>query len=248
MIIFSHGSGCHSIYFYQLANYISSHRIAIVYTPDLRGHGISPKKRGDIDYINQFEDDLADFIAYIKKENNNSDIILAGHSSGGGLAIRFTGGKYSNLINSCLLLSPFLKYNAPTMKKNSGGWTIVHTPRIIGLSMLNNIGIKWLNYLKVIEFNMPKEYRDGSETLSYSYRLNTGFAPKNYRREFRKIKQRTLLIAGESDESFDAKSFAPEITKYKKDIDVEIISNITHMGVVIGEEVRPIIKRWVNNL
>ena len=36
--------------------------------------------------------------------------------------------------------------------------------RIAGLTMLNNVGIRWFNYLTVIEFNMPKEVRDGTET------------------------------------------------------------------------------------
>lgn len=245
IIIFIHGSGWHSKYFFPLAHYISSQGLGRVYTPDLRGHGVNPANRGDIHYIDQLEDDLADFISMIRKENHSSKIILAGHSSGGGLVIRFAGRKYKNMSDAYLLLSPYLKYNAPTIKKNSGGWTFVHTPRIIGLSMFNNIGIKWLNHLDVIDFNMPKEYRDGTETLTYSYRLNTGFAPENYKKELKSIKQPVLVIAGEADESFDAREFYPEISKYKKDVRVEVLAGVTHMGVVTGEEVRPVIAELI---
>ena len=54
VLVLLHGSGWHSKYLFPLAKYISSENLAHVYTPDLRGHGINPIKRGDIDYINQF--------------------------------------------------------------------------------------------------------------------------------------------------------------------------------------------------
>lgn len=55
--------------------------MAHVYTPDLRGHGIAPAKRGDIDYIKQYEDDLADLIKLTKTKHPNSKLIMGGHSS-----------------------------------------------------------------------------------------------------------------------------------------------------------------------
>lgn len=172
VLIMLHGSGWHSQYLYKLGEYISSENIAIVYTPTLRGHGTNPERRGDIDYINQLEDDLADFILMIKKRHPNSKVIVGGHSSGGGLAVRFAGSKYNSYADGYILLSPFLKYNAPTMRSESGGWAFARMPRIVGLSMLNNIGIALFNKLEVIDFNMPKDYRDGTETLSYSFPIN----------------------------------------------------------------------------
>lgn len=248
VLILLHGSGWHSKYFYSLAKYISSENIANVYTPNLRGHGINPIKRGDINYINQLEDDLADLIEMIKKKHPNSKVIMGGHSSGGGLALRFAGSEYGKYADAYMLLSPYLKYNAPTMRNNSGGWAFARMPRIIGLSMLNNVGISWFNNLKVIDFNMPETYRDGTETLSYSYRLNTGFAPRDYKKDLSKIKQKVLVGVGESDESFIAEKFLPEISKYKKDVEVVQLKNVTHMGIVMGNEVRPVIKKWITEL
>jgi len=248
VLIMLHGSGWHSKYFLSLAKYISSENIAHVYTPDLRGHGISPIKRGDINYINQLEDDLTDFVSIVGEKHPNSTLIIGGHSLGGGLAIRFAGSKYGKYADAYILLSPFLKYNAPTMKLNAGGWASAHIPRIIGLSMLNNVGISWFNYLKVIDFNMPEEYRDGTETLSYSYRLNTGFAPRNYKKDLSAIKQKVLVIVGKSDESFIVEAFLPEISKYKKDVNVILLDDVTHVGIVMGKEVRPIIKKWITEL
>lgn len=91
----------------------------------------------------------------INKKHHEAKIILGGHSSGGGLAIRFAGSKYAEKVFAYLMLTPFLKYNAPTMRSKSGGWAYANMPLIAGLSMLNNVGITWFNHLSVIDFNMP---------------------------------------------------------------------------------------------
>lgn len=248
VLILIHGSGWHSKYFLPLVKSISSNNFAHVYTPDLRGHGIAPVKRGDIKYINQFEDDINDLVNLIRIKHPGTKVILGGHSSGGGLALRYAGSKYGKEIDAFLLLSPYLKYNSPTMKTYSGGWTSIHLPRIIGLSMLNNLGIKFLNYLDVIDFNMPYEYRDGTETLTYSYRLNTGYAPHNYQKDLSSITRKLLMLVGSEDESFKADMFYPEVSKYKPDAKVKILKNLSHIGVVTCKEVREVVNNWIEGI
>ncbi len=247
ILILIHGSGWHSQYFFGISNYLSENKVAKVFTPNLRGHGINPILRGDVRYINQLEDDIADFIEFVKKENPEYKIILGGHSSGGGMVIRFGGSKYSEMVDAYILLSPFLKYNAPTMKSESGGWAYARMPRIIGLSMLNNVYINALNHLPVIDFNMPKDYRDGTETLSYSYRLNTGYAPRNYKKDLAKMKQKMLVVAGTLDESFEATKFQEVMSDFKSDIDFEILPGVSHMGVVVGEEIKTVLSDWLKS-
>lgn len=247
VIILLHGSGWHSRYFLPLAEFISSEGLAQVYTPDLRGHGHSPERRGDIDYIDQLEDDLADFIALVRRDNPRSMLIVGGHSSGGGLAIRFAGSRYGRQADAYLLLSPWLSYNAPTIRPNPGGWAHPYTRRIIGLAMLNNVGIRWFNYLTVIDFDMPKEARDGSETLSYSYRLNTAYAPRNYKKDLNAIKQPLFVVAGTSDELFFADRFEPVLSQCTK-VKVKLLPGVTHMGVVVHPAVRPVVKEWLEGL
>ncbi len=71
-LVLLHGSGWHSRYFLPLAAYLASSGLADVYTPDLRGHGHRPARRGDVDYIGQYEDDLADLIEEIKRRPTGS--------------------------------------------------------------------------------------------------------------------------------------------------------------------------------
>jgi len=247
VFILVHGSGWHSQYFLPLAEYISSEGLAQVYTPDLRGHGASPTRRGDADYINQLEDDLADLIAAIRKDNPDATLIVGGHSSGGGLVIRFAGSQYGQQADAYVLLSPYLKYNAPTIHPNSGGWAYAYTGRIAGLSILNAMGIHWFDHLTVIEFNMPEDARDGSETLSYSHRLNTGYAPRNYKKDLKAITQPFLLLAGTADEANVANQFEPVVSEYTS-VQVELLPDLSHMGVVVSPDVHPVLKDWLSRL
>jgi len=247
IVILLHGAAWHSRCFLPLAEFISLEGLAQVYTPDLRGHGLSLKRRGDVDYIGQFEDDLADLIAMIQKDNQNSMLIMGGHSSGGGLAIRFAGSQYGQKAKAYLLMSPFLKYNAPTTRLNSGRFAKPYTGRIIGLVMFNNVGIRWFNYLTVMEFNMPERARDGTETLAYSYRLTTAYAPHDYEKDLSAITQPLLVVAGTKDETMIYYQYEPVISQYTT-VQVKLLQGVSHMGLVVCPEVRPVIKEWLEGL
>ena len=244
VLVLLHGSGWHSRYLYPMARYLSDSGTAQVMTPDLRGHGERPKRRGDIDYVDQLEDDLADLLAEIRTRQPEARIVLGGHSSGGGLAIRFAGSQYGNQVDGYLLLAPFLRYDAPTVRPNSGGWAQPYTLRIVGLSMLEKVGLDRFSHLPAIAFDLPEPYRDGTETLTYSYRLMTGFAPRDYRKDLAAIGQPTLLLAGSEDEAFVAEQFQPTLEPLVE-ATVEVVPGLSHMGVVVSPEVWPRVAEWL---
>ena len=99
---------------------------------DIRGHGASGT-RGDIGYVGQLEDDLADFVAVVRKTVPSAPLTLVGHSSGGGFALRVAGSPIQNLFERTVLLAPYLGYDAPSTRPSSGGWAKADIPRIIGL-------------------------------------------------------------------------------------------------------------------
>ena len=112
IVILIHGSSGHSSYWLALGELVSSEGLAQVYTPDVRGHGptgLTTKSRGDVDYIGQLVDDLADLITIIEKDNPETMLILGGHSSGGGLAIRFAGSRYGQKAHAYLLSGALFK-------------------------------------------------------------------------------------------------------------------------------------------
>lgn len=145
-MIIIHGSGTDSRYLSNIANYVSENKLARVITPDLRGHGRTSKTKGDIGYIGQYEDDLEDLILQIKSSYPNEKIVLAGHSSGGGLTLRYAGNPKMSSVDAYVMFAPYLGHEATTIKpNNSGEWVTVVLKRYIGLAMLNNLGIKVFN-------------------------------------------------------------------------------------------------------
>lgn len=247
VLILLHCSGWHSQYLVPLADFISSTNLARVYSPDLRGHGSQPARRGDVDYVGQLEDDLADFIALVRKDNPGALVILGGHSSGGGLAIRYAGGQCEQPPNAYLLLAPYLHYRAPTFRPNSGGWAFPYIKRLVGLMMFNAVGIRCFNYLPIMQLNVPAKVCDGSETILYSYRLYMSCSPRNYKQDLHKIKQPLLVLAGTADEAFVAEQYEPVMARCA-DAQVQLLKGVTHMGLVASDQAHMAVKTWLQSL
>lgn len=83
--------------------------------PDLRGHGDN-HPHGDISYLGQLDDDMADFIRVIKPAHQGAKWVLGGFSSGGGFALRMAAESVGQSYDRYVLLSPFLMFDAPTVR------------------------------------------------------------------------------------------------------------------------------------
>ncbi len=119
--ILIHGSsGSSGNAIHVLSTALAAHGVES-YAVDIRGHGASGT-RGDIGYVGQLEDDLADFVAVVRKTAPTAPLTLIGHSAGGGFALRVAGSPIQNLFVRTVLLAPYLGYYAPTNRPNSGGW------------------------------------------------------------------------------------------------------------------------------
>lgn len=245
LLVMVHGSGWHGMQFHGLARALANR--ADIAVPDLRGHGADPVRRGDVDYIGQMEDDLADLITALRQPGQ--EVILLGHSSGGGLVTRMAGGPHGALIDRAVLLAPFLHHRAPTLRENSGGWTQVLVRRIIGLSMLNQVGIGALNHLTVVQFAMPQVVLNGplshTATTGYSYRLNTGYAPRSdYAADIAALPA-FLLIAGREDEAFVAEAYQPLMSQITDKGRYLLVDEVGHLDIVDAPETRDALREML---
>jgi alpha-beta hydrolase superfamily lysophospholipase len=197
------------------------------YAVDIRGHGASGN-RGDIAYLGQLEDDMADLVTEIRKTNPAAPLTLIGHSSGGGFALRIAGSPIQNLFTRTVLLAPYLGYDAPSSRPNSGGWANPDIPRFLALSVLRKLGMPWAESLPAIAFAVPP---DSSQrlTATYSYRLMRNFAASDYRADLAAATKPVTVFSGSADQLMDPEKFGETVGDRAA---VRIIQGVDHMGIV----------------
>ena len=244
-IVLLHGSGTEGRYLIPLAKKLNTELNITVIIPDLRGHGYSRGSTpGDINYLGQLEHDLEDLLSHIKSSYANAKVILAGHSSGGGLAVKY-GGNNLNQFDGAILLAPYLGYQAPTVRKNSGGWVQVAKLRYAGLAMLNNIGITFLNHYQVLFFNRPTKVASELQLESYSYQLNESFSPQSYATDLSNYKSPMLLLVGELDEAFYPNEFKKVLEINAPHADFHLVKNTKHLNLPLSEEAAKLMQLWI---
>lgn len=246
-----HGAGGHSGWMAPLASGVAERANAVVIAPDLRGHGPDPSSRGDIDYIGQLEDDVADLIGHLEPEDR--EIVLLGHSAGGGLAIRFAGGAHSKLVDRAVLVAPFLQHDAPTaLPADPDGWARPLVRRIAGLWMLNAVGISLLNHLTVVEFRFPDDVLNSPAsalaTRHYSYRLQFSLSPRrDWPKDVARL-PRYLLVAGSADTTFDAEAYEPSLGPIAPHGDFVVLDGAGHADILGDGRLVEIVSSFITGI
>ncbi|HKI00711.1 MAG TPA: alpha/beta hydrolase [Thermoanaerobaculia bacterium] len=214
---------------------------------DLRGHGASGGVPGDVDYIGQYEDDVADVIAKIRAATPGGRIILAGHSMGGGIALRYAMRDGVPPVDGYLLFAPHLGPKSPTNRweKSETGEAFlqVHIPRILGLALFNSVGFTGFNGLRTLFFNLPKEM----PLRSYSYRAMTGSTPTDHGPALKAVDKPLLVVVSSKDEAFKADQFEAAIRPYSTG-EVVIVEGASHDGVLNEPRTLAAVTRWISRL
>ena len=198
---------------------------------DIRGHGVSGT-RGDIGYVGQLEDDLADFVALIRKTAPTAPLTLIGHSAGGGFVLRVAGSNIQDLFARSVLLAPYLGPFAPSNRPNSGGWANPDMPRILALMVLRKIGIDCCEALPDLAFAVPPNSQMRL-VPAYSDRLRSNFASHlDYRTDLATVTRPLMIYSGADDELMIADKYAEAVRGVTPAVDVKLIDGINHLGIV----------------
>ena len=224
---------------------------AEVFALDLRGHGESGGVPGDINYIGQYEDDASDVMAELRKRKSCRYIILAGHSMGGGIALRYAAAHKKPAADSYFLFAPLLGSKSPTARTESAdgqktrgeAFMKLNLPRTIGLMMLNAVGIRWLNGHPTLLFNVPPKF----PIHAYSYRAMASMAPGDYVAALKADAKPLLVIAGKNDEAFRAEHFASVIGIHKNG-ETEIIDGESHNSILHSTAALDAVANWMRRI
>ncbi|QMV42865.1 alpha/beta hydrolase [Cohnella cholangitidis] len=250
VIILLHGISEDGQYLHPLAEFLSKNHLAQVVVPDLRGYGLHPVRRGDVEYIGQHDDDIEDLIKWIRPRlPSPHTLIMAGHSGGGANVIRLTTRRLAKEVNAYLLLAPAVHPKAPINHKKDPWSTIqLEMPRVVFLTILNAVGLRFLNKWIVMRNDKPIARRHGRETLELSYRLLMSRTPKaKFERNLRAMTQPTLVLIGEKEEVFIPGQYAPMFAEYNE-AKVSMILDSDHDGILSNEGTFREVESWLRAL
>jgi len=228
--ILVHGSSGSSTAVHALADALAARGVE-TYAPDMRGHGASGT-RGDVVYVGQLEDDLADLVALVRKTSPSEPLTLLGHSAGGGFVLRVASSPIQNLFARTVLLSPFLGYDAATSRPDAGGWASADVPRILGLMALRKLGTDCCEALPVLAFAVPPN-SEKMLVATYTERLRRNFAASaDFHRDLAAVTKPMTVFAGADDELMLADKYAEAVNGAAVPVDVKLIAGVNHMGIV----------------
>jgi alpha-beta hydrolase superfamily lysophospholipase len=229
-IVIHGSSGSSAATIHALSGALAAHGVE-TFAIDIRGHGASGT-RGDIAYVGQLEEDLADFIAVVRMTTPTAPLTLIGHSAGGAFALRVAGSPIQNLFARTVLLAPYLGYSAPTNRPNSGGWASADVPRILGLMALRTVGITCCEALPVLAFAVPPN-SEKNLVPAYSDRLMRNFAThQDFRTDLAAATKPLTIFSGVDDELMLADKYVEAVRGDAPPVNVRLIDGVNHMGIV----------------
>jgi len=245
-----HGSAGNSSDMQIVALALQRANISVV-VPDLRGHGAN-FPHGDIAYVGQLDDDIADLVEVLRNRYPKAARSLVGFSSGGGFALRLAADlPLGKLFDKYVLLSPYLRHDSPTLRSNApegtrergsnnptafqGTWVSASVGRIIGLTILNRLGLHTFDGLPVLAFAVPPS--DPSVTATYSWRLQQNFGPHyDYIADIRAVPKSTEVFVGSSDELFLPEQMQKIFHSTRPEVLVEVLPGLGHSEMVTNQK------------
>jgi pimeloyl-ACP methyl ester carboxylesterase len=235
-----HGSAGSGVDMHPLALALQAKGYAVL-VPDIRGHGAN-HPHGDISYFGQLDDDLVDLVTLKKPEFPKSAWTIMGFSSGAAFVLRFAAeSPAGTLADRYVVVSPYLRYNAPSVRQAQAGskpaqtWAAVSLGRIVGLSMLGQWGVHHWDGLPVLAFPVPANIDDA--TKIYSWRLTQNFgADDDYLGDMRRVARPMAVLVGGSDELLDAEKLKAEFQSQRPEVPVTIVPGMGHSDMVTRPE------------
>lgn len=197
VIVLVHGIGSAGERWTNPAGLLSGTAGAQVAVVDLRGHNASSGKRYDLDRFGQYEDDLAEIIEALRQTRPAARFWLAGHSMGGGIALRYALKPDRPRLSGYVLFAPYFG-PGPTEPDTPQDGSPLHVDRlrVTGLILFNMLGVKAFNHLPVAHVNAPPDYP------SYSFRaIASGLPmpPLTAADGLKAMEGKVLVIAGDAD-------------------------------------------------
>lgn len=226
------GSTMYGYYYIPFMRSISGNNI---YTRviDIRGHGDSGGRRGDVSHENSLADDLALHIKNIRLMNPNAQLFLAGHSMGAGICGRYLEKYGFDSVNGVIYFAPFFHYKQPGMKNVN----------YVEVSIFKTL---FGDLHEVTQVYHPAT-NDSKLVTEYTKIMSIASMVGDYNKFRTRHTTRTLFMIGKQDELFEWED-AMSIFGEREEIVYSILQNSTHLNLPLNgaDKIKNWIKRQTN--
>ncbi len=123
VMVFLHGIGSYGALYYHMAEGLAG-SVDAVYFPDMRGHGRSGGRRGDLVSRQQVLSDVAHIIKAVQEQHPEDTVVLAGESMGGLFALAYAA-ESPDSVDGLILAAPAVKLNTRRLRTRDSirrGW------------------------------------------------------------------------------------------------------------------------------
>ena len=266
-LFFLHGSTYNARRYAAIAKTAMQAGIEVILL-DRRGHGMSEGERGDVDYIGQLEDDLADIIQHYGTISHLPTIV-GGHSGGSMIVLRYLNKYGESAVDGLIIVAPAIsrsheafRFDRPDSARDyrmryfrdkrstnpPPESALRHIPVMNGKLFWAAWCLPFLRHRTVLRFPASEKMAQmEGRVLNYSYNMVSSQDPKNYVEAFSALRIPTLLTIGENDEFLNGE-FLPTLFNWHMhpDMDKELIvmPKANHLSII--NAAGRIIPRWIN--
>ena len=169
-----------------------------------------PETRGDIAYLGQLEDDMADFVG--RDPQDQSD--RAADAARSFLRRRLCAARRRladpEPVRAHRAAGALSRLRRPDQPAESGGWANADIPRFLALSVCAGSGCHAAESLPALAFAVPP---NSSQilTATYSYRLMRNFAASDYRADLAAATKPMTIFSGSADELMDSAKYVEAV-------------------------------------
>jgi Lysophospholipase len=252
LLILYHNASLDSRALQPLAQGIADAGAAQVVTPDIRGHGPNPIRRGDLDYKYQTGEDLVrliqlrTFLRNLIDAKPFSTVIVGGHGAGGAIATRLGWGAQASLADAYLFLAPHLGRDVSTTRPAFGGWQQYDLLIYVLANLFSQFDLDQFSASEAVTLDMPESARYGDETLSYTYRLIASLLPPS-KRSITEIPFPTLTVVGSEDDAVVPEAYRSLLAD-DDNATFEMLDGLNHLDLMADPAVLDPVVEFINRV
>ncbi len=245
-IVMIHGSACFGDQLHKLARHIAEESAATVHTIDMRGHGHNARGSAPAE---SYTRDVGEFCAHLKQHPARPQVILAGHSAGGGLVLNAAYGPYVRNIDGMLLLAPYLGIASGSLRPYFGGWLVgIAWLKLAATAALNLIGVTRFNDRPLVAFDREACLHDPRFVREWSFDTLLGFGPGMTRpasAEMLDFRIPMLLISGDRDECFRPDRYKAVMDRIAPWASIQLFPGLGHWDILADNGVATFCVNWL---